>query len=285
MHALIDRRLLTAGDTGVEVTHEALLTHWPRLAGWLAEDEQGRALRRHLAPAAAEWDAAGRPDAELYRGARLASALDWVAERDDRLTELTRVERDFLTASRDYADRQLAEETARADRQAGHAPAAALAAASACYWSPPRTGRPDRTAASATAQAQAHRLGALALVTPDLDRSLLLAVQAVRTHDDWETRGDLLAVLGRSPQALRQVRGASDQAGDPRTRRAHPGRLHLVATEGPGGGHVSPGTRRPSRRPASRSRSASAPEAITPGPDPSGVSSRWPSTTPPVNRP
>ena len=115
LHELVNRRLLTAGDTGVEVTHEALLTHWPRLAGWLAEDEQGRALRRHLAPAAAEWDVAGRPDTELYRGARLASALDWAG---DRLAELTDVERDFLAASRDYADRQLAEETARADRQA-----------------------------------------------------------------------------------------------------------------------------------------------------------------------
>jgi DNA-binding SARP family transcriptional activator/energy-coupling factor transporter ATP-binding protein EcfA2 len=125
---LVNRRLLTASEAGVEVTHEALLTHWPRLAGWLAEDEQGRALRRHLAPAAAEWDTTGRPDAELYRGARLASALDWIG---DRFAELTKVERDFLTASRDYADRELAEETARADRQtrAQRRLVAALAAA------------------------------------------------------------------------------------------------------------------------------------------------------------
>jgi hypothetical protein len=115
---LVGRRLLTASDTGIELTHEALLTHWPRLAGWLAEDEQGRALRRHLAPAAAEWEATGRPDAELYQGARLASALDCAGERGDRLTELTDVERDFLAASRDYTDRELAEETTRADRQA-----------------------------------------------------------------------------------------------------------------------------------------------------------------------
>jgi DNA-binding SARP family transcriptional activator len=81
LRELVNRRLLTAADTGVEVTHEALLTHWPRLAGWLAEDEQGRTLRRHLAPAAADWDATGRPDAELYRGARLASALDWAGDR------------------------------------------------------------------------------------------------------------------------------------------------------------------------------------------------------------
>src|SRR6185312_13864067 len=101
--------------TGIEVIHEAVLTQWPRLAGWLAEDAQGRDLRRHLAPAAVDWDTAGRPDTELYRGARLASALDWAG---DRLADLTSTERDFLTASRDYSDRQLQEEIARADRQA-----------------------------------------------------------------------------------------------------------------------------------------------------------------------
>jgi hypothetical protein len=68
------------GDAGIEVTHEALLTHWSRLAGWLAADVHGRELRRHLAPAAADSDATGRPDAELYRGAPLASALDWAGD-------------------------------------------------------------------------------------------------------------------------------------------------------------------------------------------------------------
>ena len=119
----------------------------------------------------------------------------------------------------------------------------------------------QRAASAAGRQAQAHRLGALALVTPDLDRSLLLAVQAVRTHDDWETRGDLLAVLGRSPQALRQVRGASEPGGNDRTRGAHPGRLDLGRHRGQR--RVRPRVhlerRRRSRRPASRSRSASAP--------------------------
>lgn len=211
---LVARRLLSAGEQGVELTHEALLTHWPRLAGWLADDEQGRSLRRHLAPAALAWHDAGRPDTELYRGARLASALDWAGER---LAELTGVERDFLTASRDYSDRTLQEEIARANRQARgrRRLRAALAAAiglllvaSGTAWLAVDR---QRAAAEASRQALARRLGALALVTPDLDRSLLLAVQAMRTHDDWETRGDLLAVLSRSAQALRQVRGVTDQ--------------------------------------------------------------------------
>ena len=239
LDVLVARRLLTAGERGVEVTHEALLTHWPRLAGWLADDERGRALRRHLAPAALDWNTAGRPDTELYRGARLAAALDWAGER---LVDLTGLERDFLATSRDYADRELREEIARADRQlrASRRLRAALAVAvallivaSGAVWIAVDR---QRAATDASRQSLARRLGALALVTPDLDRSLLLAVQAVRTHDDWETRGDLLAVLSRSPQALRQVRGASDQ-----------GVLQQVALTRDGSTVVAGGVRAPVR--------------------------------------
>ena len=253
---LVARRLVTAGELGVEVTHEALLTRWPRLAGWLADDEQGRALRRHLAPAAVDWDNAGRPDAELYRGARLASALDWAGER---LVDLTGVERDFLTASRDRSDRELQEEIARADRQARgrRRLRAALAAAlglllvavGAAWLAVDR----QRAATDASRQSQARRLGALALVTPDLDRALLLAVQAVRTHDDWETRGDLLAVLSRSPQALRQARGVSDQRVIQQVALTADGSTVVAGRAGA----CSPGTPARLPRPAHRPRSVS----------------------------
>ena len=48
-------------------------------ARWLEEDAEGRRLHRHLAVAAREWEAGGRDPGELYRGARLASTLDWSA--------------------------------------------------------------------------------------------------------------------------------------------------------------------------------------------------------------
>ena len=40
-------RLLTMDSATLEVAHEALLTAWPRLAEWLADDAVGRAVRRH----------------------------------------------------------------------------------------------------------------------------------------------------------------------------------------------------------------------------------------------
>ena len=77
---LADSRLVTVSEGNVEVAHEALLREWPRLREWIEEDAEGRRLRRHITQAATEWDAAGRDQGELYRGARLAAALDWTAD-------------------------------------------------------------------------------------------------------------------------------------------------------------------------------------------------------------
>ena len=95
--ALTDSRLVTADEGTLEVAHEALLREWPRLRGWLEEDAEGRRLHQHLIHAASEWQAGGRDPGELYRGARLAAALDWAAGHEGDLNEL---ERAFLDESR-----------------------------------------------------------------------------------------------------------------------------------------------------------------------------------------
>ena len=94
---LADRRLLTVSDGAVEVAHEALLREWPRLRAWLDEDAQGRRLHRRIGDAARAWDADARDPGALYRGARLASALDWAAGHEP---ELNATERAFLDDSR-----------------------------------------------------------------------------------------------------------------------------------------------------------------------------------------
>ena len=58
--------------------------------------------------------------------------------------------------------------------------------------------------------AEAQRLGAQALNEPTLDRSLLLARQAVELDDTPATRGKLLAALRRSPAAIGVMRGDGD---------------------------------------------------------------------------
>ena len=97
LEVLAESRLVTMGEGTAEVAHEALLREWPRLRGWLEEDAEGRRLHRHVTHAARDWDSGGRDAGELYRGARLASALDWAAEHGG---ELNRLEREFLEESR-----------------------------------------------------------------------------------------------------------------------------------------------------------------------------------------
>ncbi|RZQ60955.1 hypothetical protein [Amycolatopsis suaedae] len=92
---LVDARLVTAGQDGAQLSHEALLTAWPRLRGWVERDRQGLLVRQQLDEAARYWAGTNRDESALYRGVRLASAQDWAEGR----TDLSSVERDFLRAS------------------------------------------------------------------------------------------------------------------------------------------------------------------------------------------
>jgi len=78
----------TTREPMVEVAHEALIREWPRLRGWLDEDRDELRLQLHLRSAARDWDLAGRPDAELYRGGRLESVEEYLAGSDDQLGQL-----------------------------------------------------------------------------------------------------------------------------------------------------------------------------------------------------
>jgi WD40 repeat protein/DNA-binding SARP family transcriptional activator len=192
LSVLTERRLLVVDGDSVELIHEALLQHWPRLRTWLEEDAQGRLLQLHLAQAAADWEASGREPGELYRGARLATAVEWADSAG--AGTLNRLERDFLHESR--------RASARATRRLRVLLAAALvlliAALAAGGVALAARSSADHQATSATAE----RLGAQALIQPPLDLSLLLAREAVNLDDSLATRGYLLAALLRAPAAV-----------------------------------------------------------------------------------
>ena len=101
LERLSSARLLTIGDGHVEVAHEALLREWPRLQEWLEEDAAGRQVRLHLIGAVRDWEERGREPGDLYRGARLATALEWAGEH---AVELNASEREFLQASQRSAE-------------------------------------------------------------------------------------------------------------------------------------------------------------------------------------
>ena len=106
MHNVIaqfgDHRLLSfdsdrlTGSPTVEVAHEALLTAWPILEGWV--DEGRDDLRRHaaLAMAQREWQLADHKPTYLLPSARLAEYDQW--SRTSGMA-LNLAERQFLEAS------------------------------------------------------------------------------------------------------------------------------------------------------------------------------------------
>ncbi|HUQ32201.1 MAG TPA: TIR domain-containing protein [Pyrinomonadaceae bacterium] len=99
--ALADSRLLTTGSDEepghqtIEVSHEALIRGWPRLRKWIEEDRAGLRILRRLTDAAREWQPT-KDEGLLYRGVRLAQAVEWRERNEDALNN---IEREFLNAS------------------------------------------------------------------------------------------------------------------------------------------------------------------------------------------
>jgi WD40 repeat protein/tRNA A-37 threonylcarbamoyl transferase component Bud32 len=204
---LADSRLVTVGEGFVEVAHEALLREWPRLRGWIEEDAEGRRLRRHITRAANEWEASGHDPGELYRGARLAAALDWSA---GHTLDLNQLEREFVAASREASERDVRRARRTNTRLRVLLAATVLLLAAAIAGGILTLVQRGEARNAATAQL-AQRLGAQALVEDDLARSLLLARQAVAIDDTPQTRGYLLAALRRSPAAIGIMHGDGEE--------------------------------------------------------------------------
>ncbi|WP_437280289.1 protein kinase [Sorangium sp. So ce375] len=105
LSALVRGRLLVAREAEegagsvYGIAHEALLSGWDTLRGWIGRDIEGRALRQQLERAAAEWERAGRA-ADVLWSERLLSAAAGVEE-----ASLPGREAAFLAASR-RADRR-----------------------------------------------------------------------------------------------------------------------------------------------------------------------------------
>jgi WD40 repeat protein/class 3 adenylate cyclase/tRNA A-37 threonylcarbamoyl transferase component Bud32 len=209
VQALLDRlaeaRLVTLGQGTAEVAHEVLIREWPTLRAWLEEDRAGIRLHRRLGDAARLWEAGTQEAGDLYRGTRLAAALEWAQSHPDGLNA---GERAFLDASVAESERERRLQI-RANRRLrvllgglGLLLVAAVVAGVLAL----RAGDHARDTART---ADAQRLGAQALVDDRLERSLLLA-QAGRVLDDSvATRSNLLSALVRHPAAVGVLRGGT----------------------------------------------------------------------------
>jgi WD40 repeat protein/DNA-binding SARP family transcriptional activator len=111
---LADARLITLSEDTAEVAHEALIREWPALREWLSEDREGLRLHHRLAESAAEWERLNHDAGELYRGARLAQALEWAESHSDDQNVL---EREFLLTGQAQAEREATEREAQRQRE------------------------------------------------------------------------------------------------------------------------------------------------------------------------
>ncbi|MFF0729469.1 DNA-binding protein [Streptomyces sp. NPDC004134] len=206
LERLVEARLLTLDDDIVDLAHEALLTAWPRLRGWIEEDrERMRALRR-LTEAAHGWEELDRDPGALYRGSRLAQAEELFA---DRPQELTGGEAAFLAASRAARGRERRRFRGLLTTLVALVVLALVAGSFA--W------QQDRAADAEHRRAEARRVAAVAgsLRFTDPVRAMQLSVAAWRLADTPETRGALLGALHqRESDSF-----ALPQDGEPRAQR------------------------------------------------------------------
>jgi hypothetical protein len=109
--ALAAGRLVVVGRSGtsggqdtVELAHQALVEHWPRLREWLVADREFLAWRTALDVQRERWEAAGRDQGALLRGAALAAAAEWLPGRS---ADVSPAARDYLQRSTQLQRREV----------------------------------------------------------------------------------------------------------------------------------------------------------------------------------
>ncbi|QNP75847.1 hypothetical protein IAG44_19050 [Streptomyces roseirectus] len=237
LERLAAARLVTLDGQHAELAHDALVTHWPRLQGWIEESRERMRRHRDLAEAARDWREHGRDPGSLYRGARLAVA-DALFGRDRGDHDLTAGERAFLSASR-VAQTM---EGWTSDRTRGRVRGLVLALSLALMgtltvshiaWQESRVVERQRGLAAAR---QAAALAGRQRVTDPRVRALL-SVAAWRLSQIPESRGALMDAFGSAEsdvfamEGLREEEGAGAVAAAGRaatSRSAVPARQFLV---------------------------------------------------------
>jgi WD40 repeat protein/DNA-binding SARP family transcriptional activator len=226
---LVAARLVTVDGDTLQIAHEALVRVWPRLRGWLDEDVEGQRAFQHLASSADAWEAMGRPDSELYRGARLGRIEEW---RERETPDLTDAEAAFLAASAAAAESETRAAAARIaqERRVNRRLRGALGVVASLLVLSVVAGavtlRSLDRATEARALADTRRAAVEAPLQEDLTTGLLLAVAAVQqdgTSQAWDSlaatltragaqigQRDVGAALGRAGSSLRDIAVAGD---------------------------------------------------------------------------
>ncbi|HEY5875596.1 MAG TPA: NACHT and WD repeat domain-containing protein, partial [Ilumatobacteraceae bacterium] len=199
-----DRDPVTRGPT-VEISHEALLTEWDTLRGWIEDARDDLRTHHHLVAEMTAWmESEGSPD-YLLRGGRLDAVAAWAGTTTMGLRP---AELQFLDASLGARSAELrtAEDEARRQVRINRRLRVLLAGVAALLTAALVAGllawRQTERADDAATVADARRLAAQALNVADNDHALLLAVEAAGLNVSLDTRASLLAALSRNPALI-----------------------------------------------------------------------------------
>ncbi|MFJ1643818.1 WD40 repeat domain-containing protein [Streptomyces sp. NPDC088258] len=229
---LVAARLLTLGQEDVDLAHEALISAWPRLGGWIADERDKLRVHRRLTDGAEEWLALGQDPEALYRGARLDAVREHFPPAE-RALRLTAGENAFVEASERRGARHI---RLRRGITAALAVLTLLAIAATVVASEQRaTARTERNAAVF------QQMVAKADLVRDSNRPLAarldVAARALGPDSDVALRlsSDAGAVLGNPIAAHRGLVTGTDFApdGDVLATAAHDGTLRLWNTADP----------------------------------------------------
>lgn len=205
LRALINGRLLTSFVTApaqgeqarsrVEISHESLLSNWPRLVRWLAQDAESAQLRDQLRQAAGVWNQRGRSEDLLWTGTAFLEFQLW---RQRYSGGLTSTEEEFARAMARRASKR------RRQRQAASVTIfivlLLVLAAITMLWRNASVAR-DR-ALQQSRRAEAGRALAVARSLTDADPSMKLAyaLRSLELADIPEARLFAMQAIAEGPQ-------------------------------------------------------------------------------------
>ena len=177
------QRLIITDEKTVEVAHEALLSEWTLLQGWIEEDRESIRLSRQLEAESREWQKIfHKSDEALLTGARLAAIAEWVEKTHPKLTAL---EVEYLQASLAKRERELQAQLEQERQLREQAEARAIAEVEKALEAEARAKAEAERAEAARAKTKAEKqktriaIGAVGLLTVLVG---LLTVLAALTH-------------------------------------------------------------------------------------------------------
>ncbi|WP_457426780.1 nSTAND1 domain-containing NTPase [Streptomyces sp. QTS52] len=200
--AYVEQRLITADSDTVEISHESLLTAWPRLREWIGADHAGLRIHRRLTEAAHHWKDAKRDPGLLLRGTALALTGEWAADAVHSHA-VNADERAFLEASLHHQEqerRAARNRTRRLYQLLSAAVALLLVTCGLSLYAQRERDRADRSRAEAESRQLASEAARIGQHDPSVSAQLALA--AYRTARTQEARAGLMD-SSASPSATR----------------------------------------------------------------------------------